>query len=117
MILAPPAPGSLDGLLTWANASIDTPMGRVSSAWSAAERAYSLHVAVPPNARARVVVPVAPSFTITESDAVVWAGGQFAASEAVGGITRAAVGADGRSVAFEVGSGDFAFNAAKRRSL
>ena len=122
LIIAPPAPGSLSNL-TWANASIDTPMGRVGSAWSIAtdrgaatapRRQYSLHATVPPNSRARIVVPVsAAAATVREGGEVVWAGGSFveAGATAVGGIkgARADLDAATPGVHFEVGGGAYSF--------
>lgn len=113
--LAPPAPGSLSDL-TWANASIDTPMGRVGSAWSVSAgvegQVYRLHVTVPGNARGQVVVPVSPAMTVKESGVVVWAGGSPVSEggmATVGGIVVAAAGDGGRSVVFDVGGGAYTF--------
>jgi len=120
LIIAPPAPGTLSNL-TWANASIDTPMGLVSSSWSAPQRGrYTLRAVVPPNAQARIIVPTTngafdAQTTVSEGDSgaevVVWEGGAYAPGAADSGIWSASAGADGRSVVLTVGSGSYTFAA------
>ena len=112
LIIAPPAPGTISDL-TWANASIDTPMGVVGSAWrfdnTTDSGSYSLHATVPPNALARVIMPtlVAPAAaTITDGSSVVWAHGVFLADT---GVHNAVSATREKSVVFEVGSGEYFF--------
>lgn len=120
LVIAPPAPGSINNNLTWANASIDTPIGIVRSAWSVAGGAgdavsHTLHAIVPPNARGRVVIPavaaaLAAAFVVAEGGSVVWADGHYAG--AVAGImtaTLAEVEGGSGAVVFEVGSGSYVF--------
>lgn len=118
MIIAPPAPGAISDL-TWANASIDTPMGVVGSAWrfdNAADgrHSYSLHATVPPNARARVIMPtlVAPATAIVlDGGSVVWSHG---AVKPDSGIHSASVAQhQENAVVFEVGSGEYVFTTRK----
>lgn len=49
-----PVPG---GDLTWAEASLDTPLGRLASSWRIAEGWFSLDVEVPPGSIATVELP------------------------------------------------------------
>ena len=126
LIIAPPAPGSLGSNLTWANASVDTPMGVVRSAWSVTAVAvgdasgllmHTLHAILPPNARGHIAIPAAASssaFTIQEGGATVWEAGQFVNNGAISGIVSAKATPpelEGGSspVVFEVGSGSFVF--------
>jgi alpha-L-rhamnosidase len=116
LIIVPPAPGTLSNL-TWANASIDTPMGMVSSSWSATHHGrYTLHVAVPPNAQARIVMPTFSSAldgqtTVSEGESgtVVWKDGGFVPGTC-DGIRSASAGADRKSVVIAVGSGSYSFS-------
>ena len=119
LVIAPPAPGTLSNL-TWANASIDTPMGLVSSAWSARRGQYTLHAIIPPNARARITMPTVNGMlntqtTVSESGAVVWSGSAHAPGAVKNGIRSASAGTDGRSVLFTVGSGSFSFVASEEK--
>ena len=116
LIIAPPAPGALSNL-TWANASIDTPMGLVSSSWSSSHSGrYTLCATIPPNARARVVVPTPGGVsaflaTVTEGTnsamVAVWRGGSFVPGAK--GVRNASAGSGGRSVVLAVGSGSYQF--------
>lgn len=113
LIIAPPGPGTLSNL-TWANASIDTPMGLVSSSWSATQRVYRLHAVVPPNAQARIVMPTVGILNVqtrvTEKESgAVWRDGGFVLSAASEGIRSATAGADRKSVVLTVGSGSYSF--------
>ena len=50
-----PVPG---GSLTWAKAALDSPYGRIESAWRIAdERSFELEVVVPPGTNADVLLP------------------------------------------------------------
>lgn len=135
LVIAPPFSKGMLAQLTSANASIDSPMGVVQSAWSwssspassaaastaatapeaaAAEGAgsFTLSAIVPPNAKARVLVPqvtaAADKVVIRESNVIVWEHGAFVRG-AVDGIKSAAASADGNTVAFAVGSGRYIF--------
>ena len=116
LVIAPPAPGTLSNL-TWANASIDTPMGLVSSSWSATRHGrYTLHAIVPPNAQARIVMPTINGVfdaqtTVSEgeSETLVWTGGAFVPGAGTNGIRSASASADGQSVLLTVGSGSYSF--------
>ena len=118
LVIAPPS-GRVLANLSWANASIDTPMGLVRSAWSASPQAasssgavYTLSITLPPNARARVTVPTisaAAVASVTEGGRLVWAHGAFVAG--VSGVTSAAEGLNGHAVVFQVGSGSYEFEA------
>lgn len=133
LLIAPPAtPAHLGGVtatLSWVNASVDTPMGLVSSSWrlgtgsdsdsvSAAGGGnadkfgvlFSLNVTLPPNSHATVLLPTvspAASVTVTEGKRTVWKGGSFVAG--TGGVTGGSVGFDGITVAFSVLSGSYEF--------
>ena len=112
LIIAPPDGKLLDDL-SWANATIDTPMGVVSSAWSASgsRDSYTMQVVLPPNARARVVVPTltaSSAATIAESGRTVWTKGAYVPGAP--GIRFAAAG--DTSVVFVVGSGSYSFRSA-----
>ncbi|GAL65614.1 alpha-L-rhamnosidase C-terminal domain-containing protein [Jejuia pallidilutea] len=43
--------------LTSASAELETPYGKVSSAWEVKDGTFTLNVTVPPNTRAKVIVP------------------------------------------------------------
>ena len=118
LIIGPPSPGTISDL-TWANASIDTPIGVVGSAWrfdnaSDGRQSYSLHAIVPPNARARVIMPtLVPSVSaiVLDAGSVVWAHGRFVAAS---GVYNASVSPDNAKVViFEVGSGEYFFTTHK----
>ena len=92
-------------------------MGLVASAWSMAlasetgpGRRYTLHATVPPNARARIIMPVPPTASIREGGVSIWADGQFLVDSVVG-VLAASAEADGGMVGFEVGSGNYIFTA------
>lgn len=129
LVIAPPASSSgILADLTWANASIDTPMGLVTSAWSTSPHSstggagatpskpkrtkvvYSLVTVLPPNARARVTVPTlaaAAKVVVAEGGRTVWQSNAYVPG--VAGIASGAAGADGESVVFSVGSGQYHF--------
>jgi alpha-L-rhamnosidase len=106
LIIAPPAPGTLSDL-TWANATIDTPIGVVSSSWSAVQGCYTLHAIVPPNAKARIIMPT--NGDMRDGQTTVWKDGGFVPGAASNGIKSASPGADGKSLVLIVGSGSFNF--------
>jgi hypothetical protein len=65
---------------------------------------------VPTNSLATIVVPTlraANETTVLEGAVAVWTEGRFHAD--VAGISSAVAGSDGRSVAFEAGSGTYRF--------
>ena len=112
LVIVPPAPGTISDL-TWANASIETPMGVVGSAWkyettADGSQSYSLHATVPANARARVVMPtfVTPATaTIYDGASLLWSRGSLSAAP---GVTNASVPQTGtNAVVFEVGGGEY----------
>ena len=98
------------GDLTGAAASVDTVNGMVSSRWTRGSDTLQLEVTVPVNCSARVAVPAAglAQPVIREGTRVVWQDGAF--SPGADGI--AAARAEGDYVTFEVGSGDYRFQAA-----
>jgi alpha-L-rhamnosidase len=141
--IAPPSPvdsglvGSAPPALSYASASVDTPLGKAAVAWNvpaltaggggagggggwgdeATQPVFTVTAVVPTGASATVVVwltsgggsggPVAG--TVTESGAVVWAGGAFVPG--VAGVTGAQIGDGGLSVVVGVTGGSFAFAA------
>jgi alpha-L-rhamnosidase len=48
---------TLGGGLTWAEADLDTPYGRISSAWRLGDETFDLDVTVPPSTRATIHLP------------------------------------------------------------
>jgi len=94
-ILIQPHPG---GGFTRVSASHETMYGRVSSAWSIGEGAFTLDVEVPANTRATVRVPHATVAGVSEGGRPVAAGN---------GVT--AVRQDGDTVVVEIGSGRYRF--------
>jgi alpha-L-rhamnosidase len=107
-------PGNASGVwsnLTSAAAEQNTPMGLISVSWLLRSgEDYSLNVTLPPNSAAHVVVPTlqpVASAVIAEGYTTVWAEGQFVPG--VPGVSNGAVGKDGESVEFTVGSGIFSF--------
>lgn len=113
LVIVPPAPGTISDL-TWANASIDTPMGVVGSDWEFGTtddgtQSYNLHATVPPNARARVIMPtlISPaSATVLDGGSAVWLQGTFVATT---GMSNASISQSGKAVVFEVGGGEYFF--------
>ena len=96
-VLIKPSP---PGALQHARATFDTPRGRLSVSWARHGESLALNVSVPPNVRATVHVPAAPSAAVLERGKVV-----------TGGRRVMAIGSGGRgaSLAIEVGSGFFEF--------
>ena len=117
LVISPPAPGTLTNL-SWANASIDTPMGVVGSSWRfetavGGGHTFSLNATVPQNGRALVIMPtLVDAATATVLDlssqkkggSLVWNHGIFVHGS---GFVKGSVHSDGRAVAFEVGGGDY----------
>ena len=90
-----PQPG---GGLTSARAALETMYGRAESRWELADGQFTLHVGIPPNATATVLIPGAAQGGVTESGVPV--------GEA-DGVT--AVSTDGNDVVVEIGSGTYTF--------
>jgi len=113
LLLAPP--GGASGVwanLTSAAATQSTPMGTVAVSWAllAGGASYALNATLPPGAVATLVLPTlrAPgAAVVAEGGVPVWARGAFLPG--VPGVASGAAGADGESVVFAVGSGDYAF--------
>ncbi|HEY4299395.1 MAG TPA: glycoside hydrolase family 78 protein [Candidatus Didemnitutus sp.] len=97
-ILLQPRPG---GTLVSAQASHETPFGKVSSAWQRADHSFTWDVIVPPNTTASVRLPVPARAMVTEG------GHPLAKAEGVSGIH-----ADGETPVFELVSGEYHFQAA-----
>ena len=97
------------GDLTYANASIKTVRGIISSSWKKTDNSLILDVTIPVNTTASLSVPVMGSknITITEGGKVVWKDGAYI--RGVEGITG------GRQetgyVTFDTGSGEYNFKA------
>ncbi len=86
------------GDLTWAEASYESPYGRIVSEWRRSGNKLSLHVVVPPNTTATIRVPAAGAAGVTEG------GRPAAAAEGV-----RALGLSGGTAVFEVGAGSYTF--------
>jgi hypothetical protein len=94
--------------MTFATASYDTHVGKYQCGWKISNGRFSYEAQVPPNARARVLIPVATPATavIKEGDTIVWKDGRFASGTK--GIYAATP--QGGKVVFEIGSGDYQFS-------
>ncbi len=92
------------GDLTYANASIKTVRGIISSGWKKTENSFTQDVTIPVNATAKLSVPVMElkNPTITEGGKVVWKDGTYV--EGVAGITGGKQEAG--YVTIDTGSGD-----------
>jgi alpha-L-rhamnosidase len=55
------------GDLTWVKASYNSVHGKIISEWNRKEEAFSLHVVIPPNTTATVVVPAKDFNSVTEN--------------------------------------------------
>ena len=122
-LVEPPRPTeALLHHLTWANATIDTPMGPISSAWSVlprdksyqAERQtqYSLHTTFPPNSQGRILLPISSLATLQEGSVVIWKNGMVTdAMVTVPGIKNVKAGENGHTIVVDVGSGTYSFTA------
>ena len=94
------------GDLTFVEARLETVAGPVSSSWTRSGEGLSLEVRIPVGSTAEVHVPLlGPGARVLESGKTLWRAGR--AVETVPEVTLA--GDDGRTVAFEVGSGAYAF--------
>jgi alpha-L-rhamnosidase len=93
--------------LTFAKASYDSVSGKYQSGWEIANGRYFYTAKVPPNAKARVVIPGvnAANAVVKEGENIVWKEGHF-----VNG-TKGVYAAQkkGANLCFEVGSGDYRF--------
>lgn len=128
-MIAPPTEPIFE-TMTWANASIVTPIGLVRSAWSVSSTTesdsnmnpgeafpmYSLDVSVPPNSRAQVIITTlgrAATSIVTESGTLAWHEG---VAQRIDGVTAMTAGSDGFSVIVEVVSGNFTFRSWQTRN-
>jgi alpha-L-rhamnosidase len=84
--------------LTFANATLDSPLGKISSGWRTGEGKFDWSIVVPPNATATVYIPTKDSETVRE-------GGKPAARS--GGVKFLRV--DDDALVYEVGSGSYEF--------
>ena len=100
----PPRGGILE-LLSWANASIDTPMGIVAASWSFHGDTYTAVAQLPPNAAGTISVPRLGSL-ISEGATPVWTP-THGFIPGVDGVA-AAVATD-EAVTFSIRSGRFQF--------
>jgi len=94
--------------LAWASATVGTLRGNVTSSWTHAPGLVTLEVDVPVNSAASVSIPKdleMTEFAVREGDRTVWENNHFV--EGTPGITGGKY-ENGR-VAFEVGSGHYAF--------
>jgi hypothetical protein len=88
------------GDLTAARASYDSVRGKIVSEWKRDGPRLTLHVIIPPNVTATVVMPTRAPGSVTESGKAI---------STAAGITRAEAGA--AHAAFSIGSGDYTFGA------
>jgi len=95
------------GDLTYANASIKTVRGVISSSWKRTTHAFVLEIEIPVGSTAQVSVPTLglKAFTITEGGKGIWQNDSYI--NGVAGIADARRDAD--RVAFYVGSGSYCF--------
>lgn len=103
-LIAPQPPSGLEH----AAAHITTPYGQLASAWSQGQGSFVLHVTVPANTTATVVVPGSASqVQIRESGTLVWDDGTGHHGDHV-----TSLGVRGNGVAFAVDAGTYHFVAA-----
>jgi alpha-L-rhamnosidase len=94
--LIQPEPG---GGLTHARAAIESPYGRVASAWQVGDTGFKLQVSIPANATATVRIPSSTLAQVSEAGKALDKGnGIHAVREERGGVV------------IEIGSGDFEFS-------
>ncbi len=100
------------GELTSSNAHVESIRGPITSMWEKDGNSITLNVDVPGNTSATVYVPTLgmQNVTVTENGATVWRNGEYV--EGVPGIIDGA-GTDAY-IEFEVGSGDYQFQAFAR---
>jgi alpha-L-rhamnosidase len=94
-VLVQPQPG---GGLTYARATLDTPYGRVVSAWELTEADFRLNITVPPNAHATVRLPAESLDAVTEGGQPLTTGNGILSARAADDVAL-----------IEVGSGEYAF--------
>jgi len=105
------APSFVDGL-SWAEGSVDTPLGRVESRWGETGTGHELAVEVPWNADAQVSVPLRDgASTVRVDGTVVWTDGESAGTEieADRPVSVETVDRDSERVSVAVGSGSYEF--------
>jgi alpha-L-rhamnosidase len=88
---------------SWAEASYESPRGRIAVRWEHEDGAFRLAATVPPGATATVHIPVGDAWAVWEGDVPV---GDASGIEIVGTEPSAA---GGRSFVCRVGSGDYRF--------
>jgi alpha-L-rhamnosidase len=94
------------GDLAFVEARLETVAGPISSSWTRSGEGLSLEVRIPVGSTAEVHVPLlGPGARVLESGKTLWRAGR--AVETAPEVTLA--GDDGRTVAFEVGSGSYTF--------
>ena len=98
------------GDLTFAQASITTVRGVVSSSWKKTGDSLALDVTIPVNSKAKVSVPTIglKNVAVKESGKLIWKAGKFI--EGASGITAGSESGD--YVTFDVGSGSYVFRIA-----
>jgi alpha-L-rhamnosidase len=94
-VLVQPRPG---GGLTHAQGTLDTPYGRVVSAWELTEADFRLSVTVPPNTHATVHLPAQSLDAVTEGGQPLTTGNGILSARAADDVAL-----------IEVGSGEYAF--------
>ena len=90
-----PTPG---GGLTHARAFVNSPYGKIESSWEIDASGFSLHVEIPPNTTATIVLPGATADAVTES------GNGLAEAEGILNHRQ-----EGAGVVLEAGSGRYSF--------
>lgn len=98
--------------LDWAEASLETVRGNISSRWERTDNQLTMEITIPPNTTGQVSIPTLDwsSVEISESGKTVWDGVQ--ATENQPGILR--VKAEDKYVVFEIESGSYEFIAKNR---
>jgi alpha-L-rhamnosidase len=94
-ILIQPQP---DNRLTFAKTSLDSPYGTIRSGWDRKDNMFTVTVVIPANTTARIVLPDAKAEEITEGKSLLKDGNKFRN-----------VAQQGKSVALDVGSGEYVF--------
>jgi alpha-L-rhamnosidase len=90
-----PRPG---GGLTYANASLATGYGRLASHWQLTDKAFTLHVNIPVNTSATVILPVPDVSDVLEGERPLATGNGIKSIQSVEENTL-----------IEVGSGEYVF--------
>jgi len=86
------------GDLTWVKASYDSIQGKIVSEWRRDGQTLSLHVSIPANTSATIVIPSGDETAVVKNGKIV--------EQADGGQV---IGRDGAVAAYAVGSGDYNF--------